>query len=84
MNMYLQFQWFGFQKHVCFNTFFFQQVMGPHGAVPYAARPPDKQGGDSPRGGANARFKNRDGRAAAIPGPLGEKTKLAPVNQGKG
>ncbi|KAM7434992.1 Sperm flagellar protein 1 [Porites harrisoni] len=60
------------------------QVMGPHGAVPYPARPPDKQGGDSPRGGANARFKNRDGRAAAIPGPLGEKTKLAPVNQAKG
>ena len=82
--MYLQLQWFVFEKHICFNTLFFQQVMGPHGAVPYQARPPDKQGGDSPRGGANARFKNRDGRGGAIPGPLGEKTKLAPVNQGKG
>ena len=53
--------------------------------MPYQSRPPAdvKQGGDSPRG-ANARHKGKEGRGGAYAGPLGEKSKLAPVHLGKG
>lgn len=63
-------------------------VAGPHGPQSYQTGPisyqsPDKSSGDSPRGG-NARHKSKDGRGGAYAGPLGEKSKFAPVHQGKG
>ena len=52
--------------------------------MPYPSRPVDKPGGDSPRG-PNTRLKSKDGKAAGVyAGPLGEKSKLASVHQGKG
>ncbi|KAJ7351078.1 Sperm flagellar protein 1 [Desmophyllum pertusum] len=68
-----------------------QQAAGPYGSLPYQSGPvpypgPDKSGGDSPRG-ANTRHKSiiKDGKGGAYAGgPLGEKSKLAPVHQGKG
>lgn len=73
-----------------FNTSYGQQqlppndVGGPQGSVPYPSRPVDKPGGDSPRG-PNTRLKSKDGKAAGVyAGPLGEKSKLASVHQGKG
>lgn len=72
-----------------FNTGYGQQpnpmndVSGPYGSIPYQSHPPDKQSGDSPRG-VNARHKSKEGKSGAYAGPLGEKTKLAPVHQGKG
>lgn len=59
-------------------------VGGPQGSAPYQSQPPDKQSGDSPRG-AHARHKSKEGKGGAYAGPLpGEKSKLAPVHQGKG
>ncbi|KAL9962832.1 hypothetical protein ACROYT_G031977 [Oculina patagonica] len=65
-----------------------QQGTGPYGSQPYQSGPvpysgPDKSSGDSPRG-ANTRHRSKDGKGGAYAGPLGEKSKLAPVNQGKG
>lgn len=60
------------------------QVGGPQGSAPYQSHPPDKQTGDSPRG-AHARHNSKEGKGGAYAGPLpGEKSKLAPVHQGKG
>lgn len=67
---------------------FQQQGTGPYGSHPYQSGPvpypgPDKSSGDSPRG-TNARHRSKEGKGGAYAGPLGEKSKLAPVNQGKG
>lgn len=74
-----------------FNTGYGQQqiytndIGGPQGSVPPQPHPADKLGGDSPRV-ANTRHKSKDGKAAAgmYAGPMGEKSKLAFINQGKG
>ena len=70
------------------NITFQQQGTGPYGSQPYQSGPAsypgvDKNSGDSPRG-ANTRHKSKEGKGGAYAGPLGEKSKLAPVHQGKG
>lgn len=62
--------------------------VGSHSTYPYQSGPipysgPDKTSSDSPRG-PNTRRKSKDGKGAAYAGPLGEKSKLGPVHQGKG
>ena len=60
-----------------------KQIGGPQGSIPYQTRPMDKPSVDSPRG-AYTRPKGKEGKGGVYGGPLGEKSKLAPVHQGKG
>ena len=70
-------------------TFFCQQqAVGSLGAYPYQSGPvpysgSDKTSGDSPRG-PNTHRKSKESKGGTYAGPLGEKSKLGPVQQGKG